>query len=86
MRYRKLGKANVDTSVLSFGAMRLPMIGSNGPMDGFNPDIPIDEVHATKMINHALEQGINYFDTAYGTMGGRARFLSAKPSGNTVRR
>jgi uncharacterized protein len=78
MRYRKLGKANVDTSVLSFGAMRLPMIGSNGPMDGFNPDIPIDEVHATKMINHALEQGINYFDTAYGYHGGQSEVFVGK--------
>ena len=34
MRYRKLGKANVDTSVLSFGAMRLPMIGAKSPWTG----------------------------------------------------
>lgn len=78
MRYRKLGKANVDTSVLSFGAMRLPMIGSKSPMDGFNPDIPIDEVEATKMIHHAMEQGINYFDTAYGYHAGKSEVFVGK--------
>ncbi len=78
MRYRKLGKTNVDTSVLSFGAMRLPMIGARGPMDGMNPDIPIDEVEATKMVQHALEQGINYFDTAYGYHGGKSEVFVGK--------
>jgi uncharacterized protein len=72
MRYRKLGKTNVETSVLGFGAMRMPMIGAKSPMDGFNPDIPIDEVEATKMFHHALEQGVNYFDTAYGYHGGKS--------------
>ncbi len=78
MRYRKLGKANVDTSVLSFGAMRLPMIGAKSPMDGLNPDIPIDEVEASKMIHHALEQGINYYDTAYGYHGGKSEVFVGK--------
>jgi uncharacterized protein len=78
MRYRKLGKTNVETSVLGFGAMRLPMIGAKGPMDGFNPDIPIEEVEATKMVHHALEQGINYFDTAYGYHGGKSELFVGK--------
>ena len=63
--------------------MRLPMIGAKGPMDGFNPDIPIDEVEATKMIHHALEQGINYFDTAYGYHGGKSEVFVGKGSPGT---
>ncbi len=78
MRYRKLGKTNVDVSVLGFGAMRLPMVGNPGGMAGFDPNIPIDEVEATRMINHALEQGINYFDTAYGYHGGKSETFLGK--------
>jgi len=78
MRYRKLGKTNVETSVLGFGAMRLPMVGAHGPMSGFDPNIPIDEVEATKMFHFALEQGVNYFDTAYGYHGGKSETFVGK--------
>ncbi|MBN1569663.1 MAG: aldo/keto reductase [Acidobacteria bacterium] len=78
MRYRRLGKTNADVSVLGFGAMRLPMIGAKGPMDSFDPKVPIDEVESTKMIHHALEQGVNYFDTAYGYHGGKSETFVGK--------
>lgn len=78
MRYRKMGKTNVDVSVLGFGAMRLPMQGNPGGLAGFDPNIPIDEIEATKMINYALEQGINYFDTAYGYHGGKSETFLGK--------
>jgi hypothetical protein len=54
------------------------MIGSRGPMDGFNPEIPIDEAEAAKMVHHALEKGVNYFDTAYGYHGGRSEVFVGK--------
>lgn len=41
-------------SILGFGCMRLPVKGGN-----------IDEQRAIKMIHDAIENGINYFDTAY---------------------
>ncbi len=76
MRYRKLGKTNQDVSVLGFGAMRLPMVGATGPMSGFDPNVKIEEVEATRMVHHALEQGVNYFDTAYGYHAGQSeRFM-----------
>jgi hypothetical protein len=78
MLYRKLGKTNVDSSVLGFGAMRLPMIGAQGGMAGFDPNIPIDEVQATRMIEHAVEQGVTYFDTAYGYHGGKSEVFLGK--------
>ena len=78
MRYRKLGKTNLDVSILGFGAMRLPMAGNHGPMAGFDPNVPIDEIEATKMINHALEHGVNYFDTAYGYHGGKSEAFLGK--------
>lgn len=78
MLYRKLGKTNADSSVLGFGAMRLPMIGAQGGMAGFDPNIPIDEVQATKMVEHAVEQGVTYFDTAYGYHGGKSEIFLGK--------
>ncbi len=87
MRYRKMGKTNLDVSILGLGAMRLPMQGNPGGLAGFDPKIPIDEDEAAKMIEHALEQGINYFDTAYGYHGGQSeKFLgrALKPHRSSV--
>jgi uncharacterized protein len=78
MRYRKLGKTNLDVSILGFGAMRLPMEGNPGEMAGFDPNVPIDEEKSLAMIKHALDQGINYFDTAYGYHGGKSEIFLGK--------
>jgi uncharacterized protein len=78
MRYRKLGKTNLDVSILGFGAMRLPMVGNPGGLAGFDPKIPIDEERADKMVQHALDQGVNYFDTAYGYHGGQSETYIGK--------
>ena len=78
MRYRKMGKTNLDVSILGFGAMRLPMVGSPGGLAGFDPNIPIDEPEALKMVQHALEQGVNYYDTAYGYHGGKSETFMGK--------
>jgi uncharacterized protein len=78
MRYRRMGKTNLDVSVLGFGAMRLPMIGAKSGLAAFDPNVPIDEVEATKMVEYAIEQGINYFDTAYGYHGGKSETFLGK--------
>ncbi|MBO3444153.1 aldo/keto reductase [Clostridium sp. CCUG 7971] len=54
MRYRKLGKTNEEVSILGFGCMRFPQIEGK-----------IDEKEATKMVRHAVDNGVNYIDTAY---------------------
>jgi predicted aldo/keto reductase-like oxidoreductase len=73
-----MGKTDVEVSVLGFGAMRLPMVGAKSKMDSFDPNIPIDEIEATKMVEYALEKGINYFDTAYGYHGGKSETFMGK--------
>ena len=78
MRYRKLGKTNLEASILGFGAMRLPMIGDPGGLAGFDPKIPIDEARADKMVQYALDKGVNYFDTAYAYHGGRSETYIGK--------
>lgn len=45
-------------SALGLGAMRLPVIDGN--------DSKIDEAAAARMVDYAMEQGINYYDTAWG--------------------
>ena len=73
MLYRELGKTGQKVSILGFGCMRLPI------SDG-NPE-KIDEPLATKMLHHALEEGVNYVDTAYpyhgstATTGGKSELL-----------
>lgn len=57
MLYRDFGKTNEKVSVLGFGCMRLPTTSDN-PMD-------IDEQNAINMIRHAIDQGVNFVDTAY---------------------
>jgi len=78
MRYRKLGKTNLEASILGFGAMRLPMVGDPGGLAGFDPKIPIDETRADKMVGYALDKGVNYFDTAYGYHGGKSETYMGK--------
>nr|AGS52833.1 aldo/keto reductase [uncultured bacterium contig00009] len=78
MRYKKLGKTNLEASILGFGAMRLPMVGDPGGLAGFDPKIPIDEARADKMVQYALDKGVNYFDTAYGYHGGKSETYLGK--------
>ncbi|TGC09023.1 aldo/keto reductase [Methanolobus halotolerans] len=55
MLYRKMPKNGDELSILGFGAMRLP-VKDNGS---------IDEEKATKMVRHAIDNGVNYVDTAW---------------------
>jgi predicted aldo/keto reductase-like oxidoreductase len=55
MKYRKMGSLGWDVSALGFGAMRLPM----------NQQMKVDEEEAIKMIRYAIDNGVNYVDTAY---------------------
>lgn len=57
MQYRQFGKLNFKPSLLGFGTMRLPVI--NG--DYSKIDVP----EAIRIIRHAIDNGVNYIDTAW---------------------
>ena len=57
MKYRTFGKTGLQVSALGFGLMRLPVIGKDPSR--------IDEKQAMEMALLAVENGVNYFDTAY---------------------
>ncbi|MBQ4551710.1 MAG: aldo/keto reductase [Clostridia bacterium] len=58
MQYVPFGKHGFEVSRLGFGAMRIPMIEENGER---HPDVQ----RGVELIRHAIDQGVNYVDTAY---------------------
>lgn len=70
MHYRTMKKTEDELSALGFGCMRLPQKKGN-PGDG-----KIDEERATRQLREAIDQGVNYIDTAaIYHMGGCEAFI-----------
>lgn len=67
MQYRTLGNTGIKVSALGFGAMRLPMKGSE-----------IDYDVAVPIIQRAFDLGVNYVDSAHGYGGGTSEVAVGK--------
>ncbi len=68
MEKRIFGKTGVEVSPLGFGCMRLPLGQTETQSD-------IDVAEATKMIRHAIDNGVNYIDTAYPYHAGQSEVV-----------
>ena len=64
MLYRKLGSTGEDVSILGLGCMRFPELNNNYGK--------IDEEKASKILYHAIDNGVIYLDTAYPYQNGES--------------
>lgn len=65
MLYRKIPKNGDQLSILGFGCMRFPML----------EDGTVAEEKAIQQIHHAINNGVNYFDTAWPYHGGLSEYI-----------
>lgn len=68
MEYREMHKLGIKVSLLGFGCMRFPL----------NKDGKINEARASRMIDLAYKNGVNYFDTAYVYNNGESELFTGK--------
>ena len=71
MKYRKLGNTGFNASALGFGCMRFPLLEEGN-------DRSVDEPRAIKLLRNAIDNGVNYIDTAYGYHGGISELIVGK--------
>jgi predicted aldo/keto reductase-like oxidoreductase len=62
LQRRKFGKLDFDVSLLGFGCMRLPTVEEPAP-DSLVGKIDYDK--AVEMVRYAIDNGVDYLDTAY---------------------
>jgi hypothetical protein len=75
MLYRKIGQTGLEVSQLGFGCMRLR--SEDGAVNMFEPKT-IDQELTSRLIHHAMDCGVNYFDTAFPYLGGQSEIVLGK--------
>ena len=61
---------DITLSALGMGTMRLPVFDGD--------DSKIDEAKTAEMVDYAIKNGINYFDTAWGYHSGNSEIVMGK--------
>ncbi|MCW4003316.1 MAG: aldo/keto reductase [Candidatus Bathyarchaeota archaeon] len=70
MQYRSFGKLDWKVSALGFGTMRLPIIGNN--------QANVNEAEAIALIRYAVDEGVNYVDSAFTYHDGNSEIVIGK--------
>lgn len=68
MQYREFGKTGIKVSPIGFGMMRLPA----------DAEGKVDEQRAIAMLRSAIDNGLNYVDTAFNYHGGNSEKITGK--------
>ncbi|MBD9220543.1 MAG: aldo/keto reductase [Clostridiales bacterium] len=68
MQYREFGKTGVKVSPIGFGMMRLPS----------DKEGNVDEAEAIRIVREAIDNGLNYVDTAFNYHGGNSEKITGK--------
>lgn len=68
---------DLKLSALGFGTMRLPTVNGNDP--------DIDEKAAAELVDYAMKNGVNYYDTAWGYHSGNSEIVMGKILKNYLR-
>lgn len=68
MEKREMINLGTKPSLLGFGCMRFPTLA----------DGSIDQAATEKMLDAAYAAGVNYYDTAYGYLGGKSEVVTGK--------
>jgi aryl-alcohol dehydrogenase-like predicted oxidoreductase len=80
MKYRKLGKSDIEVSEISLGCWTMGGLNwVNGKPAGW---ANVDESEIAEAINYAINQGVNHFDNADVYGNGRAERMLARILGN----
>jgi myo-inositol catabolism protein IolS len=80
MKYRKLGKSNIEVSEISLGCWTMGGLNwVNGDPNGW---ANVDENEVAQAINYAIDHGVNHFDNADVYGNGRAERMLARILGN----
>ncbi|MBU0475806.1 MAG: aldo/keto reductase [Bacteroidetes bacterium] len=79
MRYRKLGKTNIEVSEISLGCWTMGGLNwQDGSSIGW---ANVDESEINRAINYAIENGVTHFDNADNYGNGRAERMLARVLG-----